>query len=101
MVSDLWGQRHFGTNMAVINIVCFSNLHSDSTQASACGGYIFPNFVAGRFYNKYSQDGGKNCSGRECFHDTYAVCTGATLGAIFAVVILYIFSYRTYKNKQR
>ena len=92
--SEVFGLKYFATIYKLLSL------------APSIGGYFLATVLAGSIYDSHatpSADPGKpeKCHGKECFRDTFLICSGLALIEAFAGVVLVFRTRRIYEAMLR
>jgi F0F1-type ATP synthase membrane subunit c/vacuolar-type H+-ATPase subunit K len=99
IVSDLYGNDHWGANYAIFGLgpAAGSFLFFVAQNDELSGGLFFSTFLVGIFYDKYSLDGGISCYGRKCYYMTFVIAASLCMVALICGIVLSIKARKRYK----
>ncbi|KAL0489306.1 hypothetical protein AKO1_010650 [Acrasis kona] len=67
LIGDLWGTKHFATNVATVFLF------------QLLGSYLISTVMASNIYESYIRGDGKKCRGRNCFMYTFIICAALSI----------------------
>eukprot|EP00873_Tetraselmis_striata_P006611 jgi/Tetstr1/426875/TSEL_017089.t1 len=85
LTSEVFGLKYFATIYKLLSL------------APSIGGYLLATLLAGNVYDAHVEGKGNDCHGRECFRETFLVCSALSLIEVAAGVILVFRTRHIYK----